>query len=311
MPLPLLLVPLWEFVVWVVGWVAANKGRAVALALVGGPIADAMTDGDIQEVWRRARNAVAALLNQITGWHFTGEDFASEQAVVIGLTREISGTIGIPLSNVLDRAALESDLEIYALSMIEQRTGVTLSSLRNVEALKADFARIAGGVITEKAGIPISNILDPDAIKADVLSWAKDQVMLEIGEDLNQAVNAEWQAGVTLLQMVKNRTGKEVSPKALLRGVNDSLVKRYMVKVQEVDKMSKADRRKLQNKMAQRRFRARADERSAEFDGRRGAEVVYVPKGWNASVTPPDAPATKLKRLAKRIGGGISTGIQK
>lgn len=311
MPLPLLLVPLWEFVLWMVTWVATNKAKAVALVAVGGPIADAMTDGDIQEVWRRARNAVAALLNQITGWRFTGEDFASEQAVVIGLTREISGTIGIPLSNVLDRQALESDLEVYALAMIEQRTGVTLSSLRNVEALKADFARIAGGVITEKAGIPISNILDPEAIKADVFSWAKDRVMLEIGDDINQAVNAEWQAGVTMLQMVKNRTGKEVSPKALLRGVNDALVKRYMVKVQEVDKMSKPERRKLQNKMAQRRFRARANERSAEFDGRKGAEVVYVPKGWNASVTPPDAPATKLRRLAKRIGGGLSTGIQR
>lgn len=302
--MPLLLVPLYEFVVWLIGFVMSNKLRIAAFATVG----DALSDGGFEEVWRRLRAALAAILNAMPGseFEFSEADFTGFQSLGAALTREVSKKAGIPLRNVLDKELLQEDLEQYALAMVEQRTNIRLSSLRDVNALRADFVRIAGGVITERTGIPLTDITNPEQVKLDVMSWAKDQVLLEVGEDVHSAVSAEWKNGVSMLKMVRERTGKNVSPKALLRGVNDAMVARYMVKVEQSggQGMSKQDRRRLQNKMAQRKFRARADRRNGEWDGRQGAKVIYVPKGWAAAVTPPSSPV-------KKLGRGRSVGLQR
>lgn len=301
----LALVPLWEFLVWLTGWLIANKFRILAFAT----IADAVADGGLAEVWRRGRLALAAVANMLSSLHFDESDFRSTDAFIIGLTREVSTKTGIPIRNVLDRDMLREDLENHALNMIEQRTGIRLSSLTDVQALKNDFVRIAGGVIVERTGIPLSDITDPDQVKADVLAWAKDLAMAELGEDVGAAVAAQVKTGVSLMQVVRERVGKNVGPRTLLSGIHDAAVKRYMIQVQDPPggargEMTKAEWRRYCNKIAQRRFRARSDRKNAMWDGRTGGKMAYVPKNWNVVITPPSTPS-------KRLGRGKSAGLKR
>lgn len=224
-----------------------------------------------------------------------------------GAAKVVRDKTGIPVRSFYDKAMIVEDLEAYALDQLEQRTAIRLSSLRDVEALRGDFLRIAGGVITGQTGIPLTDITNPDQIKLDLLDWAKDQAMLEMGESVSAAVTAEWKKGVSMLTMVREKLGKNVSPRALLRGVNNAMVGRYMVRLEAAGAgvVTKAERRKLQNKMAQRRFRARGERGGPMWDGRKGGKNAYVPKGWDVVVTPPAVP------VKKRLGGGRNIGLKR
>jgi len=198
-----------------------------------------------------------------------------------GAAALVSQRTGIMIRTLTDREMMIEDLENFALQTIEGRSGIHLSSLRDVEKLKLDFLRIAGGVVVEQTGIPLTDISSPDQIKLDLMDWAKDQAMLEIGESVSTAVTAQWKQGVTMLQMVRDKLGKKVSPKALLRGVNDAMVSRYMIKLDQPanKQITKDDHKRYLNKMNQRRFRARGDRNNPLWDGRTGAKVAYVRVG--------------------------------
>ncbi|WP_265942487.1 hypothetical protein [Dechloromonas sp. A34] len=290
MPLPLLLIPLWEVLVAILSWVAANKVRALTIAALTSPMADALTDNELSELMRRLRNGFAATINSLIDTSLNGDDFESAQRFKIGLGREIGARAGIVLRDVTDRETLREDLESHALLLFEQKTGMRLTSLRDKEAIKQDFARLAASYVAENAGIPLSNILDPEAVKADVMEWAQDQAMIRISENVDAALQARLSSGVSLLQQMRDSTGKNVSPKALLVGINDAIVSRYIVRVDVLDAMSKPDRRRMSNRIAQRKFRDRANPSSPLYDGRTGGKAVYVAKGWQVQQTPPAEP---------------------
>lgn len=276
------------------GWIVSEAADKVGLHLdKDEPLTDASLSNALTE---RLGIKISTVMNR----EQFQKDMLDGAAVIVGKKT------GITIRTLWDREMLIEDLENYALAVIEGRTGVHLSSLHDVEKIKADFVRIGGGVIVEQTGIPLSDITSPEQIKLDVMDWAKDQALMEIGESVNTAVTAEWKQGVTMLQMVRDRIGKKVSPKALLRGVNDAMVQRYMVKVDETPQRgpTKEDRKRYLNKMNQRRFRARADRNNPAWDGRIGGKVEYVPKGWSADIKPPATP------VKKRLGGGRSIGLQ-
>lgn len=274
------IVALWEFAVLAVRWVLSNK--VMAAALVGGAseVAEEFAPGELDVLYGHVRNMLAKYMNSTGDYDFTGDDFRGVVEFSAGITRQVSRKAGIPLRNLMDKQMMVEDLENHALYIIGERSGIHLSSLRNVEVMKQDFLRIAGGVITERTGIPFTDLTDVEAVKADVMTWAQDQAMLAIGDDVHAAVNAEWQNGVSLLQMVKDRTGKDVSPKALLRGVNDAMVQRYMVRIEKKPGEEKRQMRRYRNMMYQRKFRAKGDPQSPIYDGRVGGKTVYQPKGF-------------------------------
>lgn len=230
-----------------------------------------------------------------------------KEDVLDGAALLLTERTGIQIRSLYQIDIVVEDLENWALQMIEQKTNIRLSSLRDVEALRGDFVKIAGGVITAQTGIPLTDITNPDQIKLDVMDWARDAAMLEIGESVNTAVSAEWKQGVSMLKMLRDRMGKNVSPRALLRGVNDAMVARYAVRLQDVGTktVSKKDVRRYQNKLAQRRFRARADRNNPMWDGRVGGKTGYVPKGWTVTYNKPSAP------VKRRLGGGKTIGLKR
>lgn len=271
-------IALWEFAVLAVRWVLSSK--VMAAALVGKEVAEEFAPGELDVLYGHVRNMLAKFMNSTGDYDFTGDDFRGVIEFSAAVTRQVSRRSGIPLRNLMDKEMVVEDLENHALYIIGERSGIHLSSLRNVEVMKQDFLRIAGGVITERTGIPFTDLTDVEAVKTDVMAWAQDQAMLAIGKDVHAAVNAEWQNGVTLLQMVKDRTGKDVSPKALLRGVNDAMVQRYMVRLEQKPGEEKRLRRRYANMMYQRKFRAKGDPQSPLYDGRIGGKTVYQPKGY-------------------------------
>jgi hypothetical protein len=272
------IVAVFNFIRFAISWVTTNATIA-SVIYASEKVAHEFAPEATDEFMMHIRNLLADWMNSYGEYDFRGDDFRDSVSFAAGMTRQVSRKSGIPLRNLLDRETVKEDLENYALFVIGERSGIHLSSLRDVEVMKQDFLRIAGGVLTEQTGIPFTDLTNPEIIKSDVMSWAQDQVMMQLGDDVHAAVNAEWQNGVTLLQMVKDRTGKEVSPKALLRGVNDAMVQRYMVKIEEKPGTEKKRQRRYQNMMAQRKFRARADPSSHLFDGRQGGKLVYQSKG--------------------------------
>lgn len=289
----------WEALTAALAWVARKKLWAI-VAL--GPAAagyDAASDGELTALWEYLRKAMAGALNYSLGTEFTADDLASEMNFKRAMGREVSGKSGILLRDITDRRTTEEDLENHALMMIEGKTGVKLSSLRNVDLLKRDFARLAGSHISEKVGIPLSNVLDPDITKAEVLEWAQDEVMIRISDSVTAAVEARMAGGVSMLTAIKARIGKEIKPALLLRSVNDAMAGRYIIRYEVYDNLSKADRRKVQLKIAQRRFRDRANPKAELYDGRAGGRMAYIPKGWSADIDPPNEPAAKLSKFGR------------
>lgn len=304
-------------------WVLIRSApRAVSelLKLIAGAgtitaVVDAMLGGAISEFWHGLAGFQAFCLNTFLKTDsFRAEELKGNyrQGVSAGVGREVAKNAGITLRDILDKEKTIEDLEDHALTQIKQRTGYELHSLRNVEAMKRDFARIAQGEIAERVGIPLSNILDPETTKREILDWAQDEVMMRISDDVSEAVAAQVQkGGATLLKTIQDKIGKRVSGKSLLLGVRDAMASRYMIRWEAFRELSKQDRRKLQNKIAQRRFRDRADPKSEIYDGRRGGKMEYVPLGWYAKIDPPNVQGymSDISAKAKRKLAGIKDAI--
>lgn len=299
LPAVLAIPAVWSAVTSALAWVARKKLWAMVALGPAAAAYDAASDGELSYVWEQVRKGAAGALNYWLNTEFTADDLVSEMNFKRAMGREVSGKSGILLRDITDRRTTEEDLENHALMMIEGKTGVKLSSLRNVELLKRDFARLAGSHISEKVGIPLSNILDPDVTKTEVLEWAQDEVMVRIGDSVTAAVEARMKGGMSLLQAVKLRVGADIKPAVLLRSINDAMAGRYIVRWEVYHNLSKQDKRKIQLKIAQRRFRDRANPKSELYDGRTGGRMAYVPKGWSAAIDPPNIPAAKMSKFGR------------
>lgn len=267
-------VVIWELFVFVVKWVIANPAKAVLLE--AGAEGFLGIENGLLSKWR---DTLAAMVNQLSNgeFHVTGSDFGSWRNLKAALAREIAAKSGIALRDITDKQMVKEDLTAYALQMLEDRTGYRLSSLTNVELLKGDMLRIGSGVIAEKTGIALTNLEDIEAIKADLLAWGKDRIMVEIAADVESAVGVEYANGVSLLTYMKQVTGRDVRPVELLSGVRSAVMGQYQKSEERIAPITKADRRRLQNKMNQRKFRERHKKGSPTYDG--GGVPLYIPKG--------------------------------
>lgn len=278
MPIPLALVAIYELAMAAVAWVVANPITAAAVASG----AAALAEVDSADLMRRARNAVAAIVNSVSPFNLTGEDFESSLRFKAALAREAAGQSGIALRDITDRQMLKEDLEDHAITLIEGRTGYRLSSLSNVEAMKGDFVRIGIGLVGERTGIYLSDPMNIEAVKSDLLAWGKDEIMKQISGDLEAALNAEHVNGVSLMSYMKQVTGRDIKPSELLSGVQATALGHFQQAEERVKPITRADRRRLQNKLNQRKFREKhsiGKKKTARSGG-----GVYVPVGWSYSL---------------------------
>lgn len=281
MPVPLFLVAIYELAVAAVAWVASNPITAGAV-LTG---AATFAEIDAADLVRRSRNAVAAMINSVSPFNFSGDDFESSRRFKAALAREVAGQSGVVLRDITDRDMLREDLENHALGMIESRTGYRLSSLSNVDALKADLVGIGVSLVGQRTGIYLSDPMDVDAIKADLLAWGKTEIMAQVSAELENALNAEHVNGVSLMTYMKQVTGRDIKPSELLRGLQATAMGHYPQAEQQIKQVTKEDRRRLQNKLNQRRFRAKWTLGKRKQD--RSGGSVYIPTGWGFKLVMP------------------------
>jgi hypothetical protein len=262
---------------------------------------NAATDGEFKEWFDTIKYPYYVSVATILNHHFRtdifkADDIGQEGGIDRAACQLIDLETGVTLRTLKDKAMLRDDLEDYALRRIKGYTGYELHSLHDVEIMKKDFATIAGGEIARRVGIPLTNILDMDTTKSELLDWAQDQVMMRISDVVSDAVAATMQkGGKTLLAQIQEKLGKKVSGKSLLMGLNDAIVGRYMVRWEAFNNISKEDRRKLQNRMAQRKFRDRGNPESEIYDGRKGGRMEYIPVGFDSQLNPPNNPGVMEK----------------
>lgn len=281
MPVPLILAAVYELATAAVAWAVANP--LTAGAVITG--VTTLADVDAADLIRRARNAVAAVINSVSPFNLTGDDFESSRRFKAALAREAAGQSGVVLRDITDAQMLREDLENHALGLIEDRTGYRLSSLSNVQALKDDLVGIGVGLVGARTGIYLSNPRNVDAIKADLLSWGKTEIMAQVSAELEAVLNAEQANGVSLMAYMKQVTGRDIKPSELLRGIQATAMGHYPVAEEAIKPMTKADRRRLQNKLNQRKFRERHANGKRKRD--RNGAGVYVPVGWSYQLVAP------------------------
>lgn len=275
------LIAIYELLSAAVAWVVANP--LTASAVVAG--ATTFAEIDVADFARRGRNAIAAIINQVSPFTFEGGDFESSLRFKAALAREIAGQTGIPIRDITDKQMLREDLEDYACVLIEQRTGYRLSSLSNTEKLKGDMVRIGIGLVGERTGIYLTDPTNIDAIKADLLAWGKEEIMRQVSVDLESALNAEYGNGVSLLAYMKQVTGRDIKPSELLSGVKAAAIGHFQAAAERVQPITKADRRRQQNKINQRKFRLAHQVGKEKGDKSGGPR--YVPVGWRSVVISP------------------------
>lgn len=299
MPAPLIVAAVVELVKAAVAWVVARPLLASAAATG----ITAFSETDVDDLVRRARNALAAIINSVSPFNLQGEDFESSQRFKAALAREAAGQSGIPLRDITDKQMLREDLEDFALALIEGRTGYRISSLSNIEAMKGDFVRIGIGLVGERTGIVLTDVTNIEAIKADLLAWGKEEIMARIATDLESALNVEYANGVSLMAYMQQVTGREIKPAELLRGVQATAMGHYQEAEQRVAPITKADRRRLQNKINQRKFRERHT--IGKKKSQRSGGPRYIPVGWGSSLISPEGEVWDSENIARDANGAL------
>lgn len=190
-------------------------------------------------------------------------------------SRAISERVGFTIRTLKDRESLEVDFAEAAADKIYDRSGIRFTNLRSREQITRDMVDFGVKKIAGESGLVLTDPLNPEALKADVLAWGKEMVLAELGEDVLTAISAEWSNGVSLLALMKQATGRDVSARELMTGLNSVLMKHYAEKMDRFNVATKADKRRLQNKLNQRAFRDRHRKGTPGYDGK--GVPVYIP----------------------------------
>ena len=291
---------LWEFCLWVAGRFAIKKvWEVVAAAGVGGvafivkgeawQAIKIFFEEEGAEIRRRFNRVVYEMVKDDVGLELDPDNPMGSGS----LTRAISGKVGIPMRDITDKEGTIEDLEAYSLTQIEARSGYRLNSLRDKEIIKRDMQRIASQILVEKTGIPITNFESPEAIKDDVLVWAEAKVAERIAANIGEADLIKNEFGVSVRQQLADLSGKQISAKNLLEGAKNAMLLASVRVNQRAQRATVPDRRTLQNREAQRRFRLK-----------HGNRMKYVSLRENPARIGPQVSATKpvvLKKVERPI----------
>lgn len=194
---------------------------------------------------------------------------------------------GIPLRSLRDQAMIIEDVDAWAASLVSAKSGYVIRSVSNVPILKEDMRRVACAVLTERLGIPAGVLpgdgeeFNPEAIKGRLLAWAKAELFQKIGDDIGiqideiLAVGDLESAAAEINSLLRGmNSGFEVTGRKLALTIANQLAAKSITEYQQVVQGdTKGTRRRLQNRKAQERFRAK-----------HGNRQKYVPLNMSAVI---------------------------
>ncbi len=272
MPLPLL--------VW--------AGYAVGAASLGAAGAEVLS-GEQEEFAppEAMRRLAAAVINWLVGENLVSADDLTGKAAIDGaLARLVSSRAPFVVSSVLDKELLTRDLLNGAASMVAKKAGFPVRSLLDMEMLKEDLLSAAAGLLEQRTGVKLNNLRDAGQVKADLLAYGANRIAVETGiylsnpadleqvkadiiehgtqigmarivEDLQGAMNAADKDGVRLSALLSRAGMNNVKPADMVKNANSVLLRYADRRFAQVKAETKKEKRKIQLKEAQRRFRAR------------------------------------------------------
>lgn len=288
MPVPLVAAAVWPAVVslvtWVLQWIARRKLLEwVGLTIAGGKVGDVglqvaslWSDEDIREFGNRFNMVGVGMAREYLGIELN----PSEPWSAHSFTNAVVVKCGVPLRNIFDRQMIREDLESFALDQLSSKSGYKLSSLTDTAKVKGDLQNIGLAIVQERTGIPVAGLASIDDAKQAMLDWAAPQVYERLLRDVPGEVAAAGMAGEsveTLISQIRERAGvhgQDVSSRDIVRALHSHVLGATIAMVPQVSGGSKVDRRRLQVRWAQKKFRER-----------HGKRELYVPLGFEVSTT--------------------------
>jgi hypothetical protein len=256
--------------------VFANLGWSGSVALV-----DFVYQVTTSEFKKEVSELIAAQILKYGGLEIAPDDIWSEA----GWAKAIGDKLGFPLRSLHDRVLIEEDVSAGAAAVLAERIGLTVTLPITTDGLKKDVMAYGVQRVALDAGIFLSDPTDIEAIKRDVKTWGMQEAMIQVSEDLAAQVNLATSDGVRLVQLMAARVGPDVKPKDILNNARATLLSYAGNEIKRAEVFTKKDRRRLANREAQRKFRARHGKGGSAYDG--SGISRYVPVGWRADISEP------------------------
>lgn len=183
---------------------------------------------------------------------------------------------GVQLRTLKDRASIEEDLHTYAIGLIAEKTGfqMTVTNFRDVEGLKLDLVNIGLWTVQQRTGIPIGAVSGTPEnwavqIKEQLFTYAEAELRQKLASDaqgiaakMGELVDLDALAGELNKRLSDIGSTQDVDVRGLALGIAQQVSAGAVSRFQaQAAKMNKMDRRAVQNREAQRRFRAKWGDR--------------------------------------------------
>lgn len=288
MPVPLVAAAVWPAVVslvtWLIQWIARRKLLEwVGLAVAGGKVGDVglqvaslWSDHDINEFSNAFDRVVVGMARE----YLEIELNPSSPFSMHSFTNAVVVKCGVPLRNIFDGEMVKQDLESFSLDQLAAKSGYRLSSLTDTAKVKGDLGNIGLAIVQERTGIPVAGLASIEDAKQAILDWAAPQIYDRLLHDVPLDVAAAGLDGggvETLISQIRARAGvhgQDVSSREIVRAIQSHVLASSIVMIPQVSGGSKVDRRRLQVRWAQKKFRER-----------HGKRQLYVPLGFEVSTT--------------------------
>lgn len=250
-------------------------GGAAGAGAIGGEYVSALVTGDAGALTKTMLKAAAVVVEYETGIQLDDEDPFGGHSMGNAVTQKS----GVPVRNLYDKEGVREDLEHFALDQFSLKTGYQLSSLRDPERIKADVVAIGISIMEERMHFPLTQIMADEDPKQALIEYFTPMVIDRITKEVeSRDINAE-----SLIVAIQAKTGAKFTKRQINKALNSKLIQQSLQYIAKKRQKGADTRRRLQNRAAQARFRAKHGNRSKYVrlsDGPvRPAAVPQVPAG--------------------------------
>lgn len=203
------------------------------------------------------------------------------------LAGAVGQKLGIGLRSLRDKDMIVQDLDVFVVDQISSRSGYVVRSVFDVQILREDLLRIGAAEMTARLGLPAGvmpgpgAVFDPVEVKAQLLTWAKAELMAQVGEGVQIAANdllsstdlpgvaAEINSRLASMGSAENVTARQIAVRIANEMATAAIVDYQRLAI----KNTKRSRRQASLRAAQEKFRRT-----------HGNRQIYVPLGMVVNV---------------------------
>jgi|GEM_PF-6527188 len=275
MPLPL--VALAPLAVGIIQQAVALIGRVGIMRLIQGSAAgglvlefgSALVTGDPGALSRELLKAAAKVVEYEADIELHDDEPFSGNSLGYAVEQKT----GVPIRNLYDKVGVREDLEQYALDQFSMKTGYRLSSLRDGEKIKSDVVMIGLSLVEERTQIPLSAVMSSEDPKQALIDHFTPMVIDRLTREIDSRdINAE-----SLISAIQAKTGNRFTAAQVTKALNNKLLQQSLQLVAKKRELPPDTRRRLQNRAAQAKFRAKHGNRTRYVPLSEG--VYKGPKG--------------------------------